>query len=450
MDLYDQLPNSSLVYTPEFRFLLECSETKGISVVDYLTLPTRQLSILVNRSITEVSKFQQLLKNDYSTKLYELNPIKRINSNDIPRFFTTGDSNLDKLLGGGIFTHGITEIYGESATGKSQLLMQLSLSIQLPNNLNGFGAQCVFITTEGNLPTKRINEIIHARVEFKDNGISQDNIFTVNCNDWVNQEHILNVQLPVLLEQNPSIKLVIIDSISHHLRVELENKSFKDSQDNRFQIDKMAENLLDLAQSYGCAIVVANQVGEKPLPDHPLQQNIMDYEYQLGYMVGWKKSSILYRQYLHDEKFLSDDEDYTMVANYTLSMNKRLRKSQIENSSFNTPSSDTQNLDPKQNSSQKNLMNSYTNICKRKRKVDTKIPNLGQSWTNHLTTRIMLEKSYKAASMVEKKEMRLDRPTDSLNLWETTKKLRVVFSSFTNQDELAYVITNSGISSCGS
>ena len=33
-----------------------------------------------------------------------------------PECFTTADVAMDELLGGGIFTHGITEIFGESST----------------------------------------------------------------------------------------------------------------------------------------------------------------------------------------------------------------------------------------------------------------------------------------------------------------------------------------------
>ena len=46
---------------------------------------------------------------------------------------------LDNFLHGGILSSGITEITGESATGKTQLCMQLCLTVQLPTEKGGLG-----------------------------------------------------------------------------------------------------------------------------------------------------------------------------------------------------------------------------------------------------------------------------------------------------------------------
>lgn len=44
---------------------------------------------------------------------------------------TTGSSNLDNLLGGGIETGSITELYGEFRTGKSQICHTLAVTCQV-------------------------------------------------------------------------------------------------------------------------------------------------------------------------------------------------------------------------------------------------------------------------------------------------------------------------------
>lgn len=56
------------------------------------------------------------------------------------RFLTTGCSRLDAKLGGGIPCRGITQIYGAAGTGKSQLVLQLCLTVQLPIAAGGFEA----------------------------------------------------------------------------------------------------------------------------------------------------------------------------------------------------------------------------------------------------------------------------------------------------------------------
>ena len=53
---------------------------------------------------------------------------------------STGCNLLDQVLGGGLPLRGITEIAGESGCGKSQLCLQLCLSVQYPKSLGGLNA----------------------------------------------------------------------------------------------------------------------------------------------------------------------------------------------------------------------------------------------------------------------------------------------------------------------
>ena len=49
-------------------------------------------------------------------------------------YITTGSNDLDKLLGGGIETGSITELFGEFRTGKTQLCHTLAVSCQASLN----------------------------------------------------------------------------------------------------------------------------------------------------------------------------------------------------------------------------------------------------------------------------------------------------------------------------
>ena len=70
-----------------------------------------------------------------------------------------GCKALDKCTGGGIVTRGITEICGISGAGKTQLLLQLSLTVQLPRELQGLDGGVAFICTENSFPSKRLFEM---------------------------------------------------------------------------------------------------------------------------------------------------------------------------------------------------------------------------------------------------------------------------------------------------
>ena len=64
---------------------------------------------------------------------------------------TTGSSDLDKLIGGGIQTMSITEVFGEFRTGKTQLSLTLCITAQIPESEGGGGGKAAFIDTEGTL-----------------------------------------------------------------------------------------------------------------------------------------------------------------------------------------------------------------------------------------------------------------------------------------------------------
>lgn len=477
MDLYDELPTSRLLDDPEYEQLLESSKINCVTVIDFLTLNSSELSKLLQRSLTEVTKFQFHLQREYDDYYKENGNPTSTEEADNPKSFTTGEVTIDEGLGGGIYTHGITEIFGESSTGKSQFLMQLSLTVQLPILQNGLNGKCVYITTEGDLATTRLEGIIESRSEFFSQGVSQKNIYTVSCNDLITQEHIINVQLPVLLQRSRGdIKLIILDSISHHLRVELETNSFKDSQDNRFYIDQMAERLLSYAKKYNLAVVVANQVGDKPLLERndPIPQEVTDYDYQIGWIVGWKDSTILYRKKISENgafmlsennnknsnnddngnainDILSDDEDYHLIEqeisrirSQNVSQDSRDNCGDI-NSSHDTSYSDITSSNAGNNSPS---MQSTQTIKKRKKKgLDSRVPNLGISWANHLTTRILLRKSFKAAPMIQRGEVDLYKGYDPTSFWKVRRTLQVIFSSYAKPCEIPFSITKNGINS---
>eukprot|EP00954_Amorphochlora_amoebiformis_P020558 1340261-Amorphochlora_amoeboformis.AAC.1 len=65
-----------------------------------------------------------------------------------PEMLKTDCQGLDELLGGGIGL-GITEVYGEASTGKTQLMMQLLVQAVLPEKCGGLGGSSCYVSTEG-------------------------------------------------------------------------------------------------------------------------------------------------------------------------------------------------------------------------------------------------------------------------------------------------------------
>lgn len=81
---------------------------------------------------------------------------------------TTGSKALDDLIGGGIETQSITEVFGEFGSGKSQLAHELAVTVQLPIEKGGLEAEAVFIDTENTFRPERIEQIAkHFKLDTK-------------------------------------------------------------------------------------------------------------------------------------------------------------------------------------------------------------------------------------------------------------------------------------------
>jgi len=72
---------------------------------------------------------------------------------------STGSSQVNATINGGIRTGEITTLYGEAATGKTQLCHTLAIKCQLPVNQGGAEGKCIFIDTHGAFQADRIAEI---------------------------------------------------------------------------------------------------------------------------------------------------------------------------------------------------------------------------------------------------------------------------------------------------
>jgi RecA/RadA recombinase len=72
---------------------------------------------------------------------------------------TTGSTALNSILGGGIETGSITEVFGEFRTGKTQLMHTLCVTSQLSYDAGGGQGKVIYLDTEGNFRSERIEAI---------------------------------------------------------------------------------------------------------------------------------------------------------------------------------------------------------------------------------------------------------------------------------------------------
>ena len=122
---------------------------------------------------------------------------------------TTGSKQLDTLLGGGVETGSITEVFGEFRTGKSQLCHTLAVTCQLPIDMGGGEGKCLYIDTEG---TFRPNRLVSIAERY---GLSpNDCLDNVAYARAYNAEHQLNLlHLAAQMMAELRFSLLIVDSI---------------------------------------------------------------------------------------------------------------------------------------------------------------------------------------------------------------------------------------------
>ncbi len=72
---------------------------------------------------------------------------------------TTGSKEVDSLIGGGIETQSITEIYGKFASSKSQWCFETAVTVQLPKEKGGLEGNCLYIDSENSFRPERIIQI---------------------------------------------------------------------------------------------------------------------------------------------------------------------------------------------------------------------------------------------------------------------------------------------------
>ncbi|BCS91988.1 DNA repair and recombination protein RadA [Metallosphaera sp. J1] len=172
---------------------------------------------------------------------------------------TTGSQALDGLLGGGIETRTMTELFGEFGSGKTQICHQVSVNVQLPPERGGLSGKALYIDTEGTFRTERIKAMASALgLEPKD---VLQNIMSIRA---INTDHQIAIveELQDIIAKDNSIKLVVVDSITSHFRAEYsgrENLAVRQQKLNRH-----LHQLVRLAEIYDLAVIVTNQVMARP------------------------------------------------------------------------------------------------------------------------------------------------------------------------------------------
>ncbi len=199
-----------------------------------------------------IAAARDALDMGFETGLNILEKRKNINK------LTTGNPELDALLGGGLETQAITECYGAYGSGKTQLAHQLAVNAQLPEEKGGLNGNVLFIDTENTFRPERIEQM--AKAIGLDPKETLKRIFVGRAYNSDHQILLVEKAKDVIKEKN--IRLIIIDSLTSHFRSEYVGRGSLATRQQK--LNQHLHTLQKIADSFNCVVYITNQVMAKP------------------------------------------------------------------------------------------------------------------------------------------------------------------------------------------
>jgi DNA repair protein RadA len=172
---------------------------------------------------------------------------------------TTCSKALDELLGGGVETQAITEFFGEFGSGKTQLVHQLAVNVQLPSDQGGLdGGHTFMIDTENTFRPDRIVQMSRA-LDLE----PTDVLKTIHVAQAFNSHHqMLLIEKVTELAKEYPVKLLIVDSLTAHFRAEFTGRGTLAERQQK--INQHMRDLLRFATQHNAVVAVTNQVMANP------------------------------------------------------------------------------------------------------------------------------------------------------------------------------------------
>lgn len=169
-------------------------------------------------------------------------------------YLTTGSKELDKLLGGGIETGSITEMFGEFRTGKTQICHTLCVTAQLLKEDGGGAGKVLYIDTEGTFRPEKLQAIAERFNLDPETVIS--NVLYARAYSTDHQNKLL-IQACGLLSES-KFALLIVDSATALYRTDFSGRGELSAR--QVNLGKFLRNLQKLADEFQVAVLITNQV----------------------------------------------------------------------------------------------------------------------------------------------------------------------------------------------
>lgn len=182
----------------------------------------------------------------------------------------TGSKSFNDLLGGGMETQSIVELYGEFGSGKTQVAHQLAVNIQLPREMGGLNGSAIIIDTENTFRPERVEQMVRGLPPSPDGSVWDPAEFLKNINvarAYNSNHQILLAESAMDLAEKVKdserpVRLLIVDSVTAHFRAEYVGRGTL--ADRQQKLNKHLHDLMRFADLNNALILITNQVMSKP------------------------------------------------------------------------------------------------------------------------------------------------------------------------------------------
>ena len=159
--------------------------------------------------------------------------------------FSVGSPSVDRLLGGGVESDGITELYGEGGSGKTLLCVQMAVGLARA------GRWVAYVDTEG-VSVSRLEAIAGDAL----NAVL-DRLLLSTPGSLEEQGRAVSAACRLAESSTRRVGLIVLDSATLHYRLAL---GTADEDEARLALERQLADLLSTALRRDLPVLITNQV----------------------------------------------------------------------------------------------------------------------------------------------------------------------------------------------
>ncbi len=183
--------------------------------------------------------------------------VQAVDIDENVEYIATGSSELDRILGGGVQTGKLTEVYGPFKSGKTNFAQTIAVTVQLPASKGGLGGAVAYVDTENTFSKEKVKRIA------KRFGLDPKKVLSgiFHARIYSSDHQTQMIMKAENLCKTRNVRLIVVDSLMALMRAEYLGIGMLARRQG--VLNNMLHALSRIAETYNCAVLLTNQVATK-------------------------------------------------------------------------------------------------------------------------------------------------------------------------------------------